>query len=89
MKFGFFFFSSIEFLCLDLLMCSMLDLQVLVLFCGPQMVKVNVIRGIATQIVNKDTLSRLILVVQNKITSQALKAVDLFSFKVEIFQVNL
>lgn len=67
----------------------MLDLQVLVLFCGPQMVKVNVIRGIATQIVNKDTLSRLILVVQNKITSQALKAVDLFSFKVEIFQVNL
>lgn len=89
MKFGLFFLSSIEFLCLVLLMCSMLDLQVLVLFCGPQMVKVNVIRGIATQIVNKDTLSRLILVVQNKITSQALKAVDLFSFKVEIFQVNL
>ncbi|KAL0383470.1 UNVERIFIED_CONTAM: DNA-directed RNA polymerase V subunitA [Sesamum calycinum] len=60
----------------------------LVIFCGPSIVKVNVIRAIATQIVNKDSLSRLILVVQNKITNQALKAVDLFSFKVEIFQIT-
>ncbi|KAL2465926.1 DNA-directed RNA polymerase V subunit 5A [Abeliophyllum distichum] len=62
--------------------------KVLVLFCGPHIVKVNVIRAIATQIVNRDSLSRLILVVQNKITSQALKAVGLFSFKVEIFQIT-
>ncbi|CAA2952328.1 DNA-directed RNA polymerase V subunit 5A [Olea europaea subsp. europaea] len=64
------------------------SIKVLVIFCGPQIVKVNVIRAIATQIVNRDTLSRLILVVQNKITNQALKAVGLFSFKVEIFQAS-
>lgn len=62
-------------------------MQILVLFCGPNVVKVNVIRAIASQIMNKDTLSRLILIIQNQITSQAMKAVDLFSFKVEIFQV--
>ncbi|KAK4404794.1 DNA-directed RNA polymerase V subunitA [Sesamum angolense] len=64
------------------------SIKVLVIFCGSSIVKVNVIRAIATQIVNKDSLSRLILVVQNKITNQALKAVDLFSFKVEIFQIT-
>ncbi|KAI3472257.1 hypothetical protein Pfo_029745 [Paulownia fortunei] len=64
------------------------SIKVLVLFCGPNIVKVNVIRAIATLIVNKDSLSRLILVLQNKITNQALKAVDLFSFKVEIFQIT-
>ncbi|XAR69609.1 DNA-directed RNA polymerase [Bertholletia excelsa] len=62
--------------------------QILVIFCGPGVVKVNVIRGIANQIVNKDTLSRLILIVQNQVTNQALKAVDLFPFKVEIFQIT-
>ncbi|KAK9289510.1 hypothetical protein L1049_007665 [Liquidambar formosana] len=62
--------------------------KILVIFCGPGLVKVNVIRSIATQIVNKDSLSRLILILQNQITSQALKAVDLFSFKVETFQIT-
>ncbi|XP_059668334.1 DNA-directed RNA polymerase V subunit 5A [Cornus florida] len=62
--------------------------KILVIFCGQGMVKVNVIRSIATQIVNKDSLSRLILILQNKITNQALKAVDLFSFKVEVFQIT-
>ena len=63
-------------------------LQILVVFCGQGVVKVNVIRIIATQIINKDTLSRLIIIVQNRVTNQALKAVDLFNFKVEIFQVS-
>ena len=63
-------------------------MQILVLFCGPNVVKVNVIRAIANQIMNKDTLSRLILIVQNHITSQAMKALDLLPFKVEIFQVG-
>ncbi|KAL9155044.1 hypothetical protein ABFS82_10G156200 [Erythranthe guttata] len=63
------------------------SVKVLVLFSGPGIVKVNNIRAIAAQIVNKDSLSGLILVVQNKMTSQALKAVELFSFKVEIFQI--
>ncbi|KAA8517229.1 hypothetical protein F0562_017519 [Nyssa sinensis] len=62
--------------------------KILVVFCGQNVVKVNVIRIIATQIINKDSLSRLILIVQNQITNQALKAVDLFSFKVEIFQIT-
>lgn len=62
-------------------------MQILVIFCGPSVVKVHVIRSIAYQIVNKDTLGGLILIVQNHITAQALKAVDLFPFKAEIFQV--
>lgn len=62
-------------------------LQILVIFCGPSVVKVHVIRSIASQIVNKETLGGLILIVQNHITAQALKAVDLFPFKAEIFQV--
>lgn len=52
------------------------------------MVKVNIIRNIAAQIMNKETLSKLIIVVQNKITNQAMKATELFSFKVEIFEVS-
>ncbi|XP_044505641.1 DNA-directed RNA polymerases IV and V subunit 5B-like isoform X2 [Mangifera indica] len=61
--------------------------RIVVFFCGPGMIKVNVIRSIATQIVNKDSLSGLILILQNQITNQALKAVDLFPFKVELFQI--
>ncbi|CAL0323548.1 unnamed protein product [Lupinus luteus] len=62
--------------------------RILVIFCGPGVVKVNVIRNIAGQIVNRETLTGLILVVQNQITAQALKAVKIFSFKVEIFQIT-
>ncbi|KAJ9543925.1 hypothetical protein OSB04_023632 [Centaurea solstitialis] len=62
--------------------------KVLAVFCGTGAVKVNVIRWIATQIMNKETLSRLIIVVQSHITNQAMKAVDLFSFPVEIFQIT-
>ncbi|GMH08133.1 hypothetical protein Nepgr_009973 [Nepenthes gracilis] len=64
------------------------DKKILVIFYGPSVVKVSDIRGIATQIVNKESLGGLILVLQNQITSQASKAVDLFSFKVEIFQIT-
>ena len=62
-------------------------LQILVVFSGPGIVKVNGVRDIAGQIVNRESLTGLILIVQNQITSQALKAVNLLSFKVEIFQV--
>ncbi|GMP84941.1 hypothetical protein CsSME_00038275 [Camellia sinensis var. sinensis] len=57
-------------------------------FCEPTAVKVNTIRSIAAQIMNRETVTRLILVVQNQMTNQAQKAVDLFSFKVEIFQAS-
>ncbi|XP_050245441.1 DNA-directed RNA polymerase V subunit 5A-like [Quercus robur] len=62
--------------------------RILVIFCGPSMVKVNSIRLITSQIANKETLSGLILIVQNHITNQALKAVDILPFKVEIFQIT-
>ncbi|KAL6555348.1 DNA-directed RNA polymerase V subunit 5A [Orobanche gracilis] len=64
------------------------SIKTMVIFCGQSIVKVNIIRAIGSMIPNKDSLSRLILVVQNKVTNQALKAVDLFTFKVEIFQIT-
>lgn len=57
------------------------------IFVGPQLVKVNTIRGIAAQIVNRESLSGLILILQSRITNQAQKALDDLRFKVEIFQV--
>ncbi|XP_004303601.1 PREDICTED: DNA-directed RNA polymerase V subunit 5A-like [Fragaria vesca subsp. vesca] len=62
--------------------------RMLVIYCGPGIVKVNVIRGLHSQIANKDTLSGLILILQGQITSQALKTLDLYPFKVEIFQIT-
>ncbi|XP_022971517.1 DNA-directed RNA polymerase V subunit 5A isoform X1 [Cucurbita maxima] len=62
--------------------------RILVIFCGTGAVKVSAIRNIAGQIVNKETLHGLILIVQNQITNQAMKAVEVFSFKVEIFQIT-
>ncbi|KAM6547995.1 hypothetical protein CsatB_019671 [Cannabis sativa] len=62
--------------------------RILVIFCGPGAVKVNTVRSIAAQIVNRDTLKGLILIIQNPITSQAQKALDCLSFKVEIFQIT-
>lgn len=53
----------------------------------PDAVKVNTIRGIAMKIMDGDTLNLLIYVIQNQITSQAIKTLELFKFKVEIFQV--
>ncbi|KAJ8449792.1 LOW QUALITY PROTEIN: hypothetical protein Cgig2_001448 [Carnegiea gigantea] len=41
---------------------------ILVVFCGPQLVKVSVMRTIVAQIVNKESLNELILILQNKIT---------------------
>lgn len=52
------------------------------------MVKVSSVRLIAAQIANRDSLTGLILVLQNQITNQALKAMDLFTFRVEMFQVR-
>lgn len=62
--------------------------RILVIYCGPGIVKVNVIRGLHGQIANKDTLTGLILILQSQITSQALKNLDLYPFKVEMFQIT-
>ncbi|XP_021668255.2 DNA-directed RNA polymerase V subunit 5A isoform X2 [Hevea brasiliensis] len=61
--------------------------RMLVIFCGTGVVKVSSVRVIAAQIVNRGSLTGLILILQNHITNQALKAVDLFTFKVEMFQL--
>nr|XP_017186414.2 DNA-directed RNA polymerase V subunit 5A-like isoform X2 [Malus domestica] len=59
--------------------------RMLVIYCGPGIVKVNVIRGLHSQI--KDTLAGLILITQNQVTNQALKTLELYLFKTEIFRV--
>ncbi|KMZ70844.1 DNA-directed RNA polymerase V subunit 5A, partial [Zostera marina] len=60
--------------------------QILVMFCGEEEIKVKTITEISSQI-DKDTWSRLILVVQNNLKAQARQAVkENFPFKVEIFQ---
>ncbi|CAN4111216.1 unnamed protein product [Withania somnifera] len=62
--------------------------KVLVIFCGPNSVKINVIRSILAQIMNKESLSRLILVIQNQLTNPAMKVLEDSSFKTEIFQIT-
>ncbi|XP_027352526.1 DNA-directed RNA polymerase V subunit 5A [Abrus precatorius] len=62
--------------------------RVLVIFCASSVVKVTNVRYITAQIVNKDTLTGLILIVHSHITSQASKALNLLSFKVEVFQIT-
>ncbi|KAJ3681056.1 hypothetical protein LUZ60_015545 [Juncus effusus] len=65
-----------------------LSKKIKVLFLGPEAVKIATIRDIHNR-VSKDGLSRLILVLQSKISSRARDAMKLiFSFKVEIFQLN-
>ncbi|KAM0990575.1 hypothetical protein ACFX2C_009074 [Malus domestica] len=58
--------------------------RMLVIYCGPGIVKVNVIRGLHSQI--KDTLAGLILITQNQVTNQAPKTLELYPFKTEIFR---
>ncbi|KAL9232662.1 hypothetical protein vseg_007744 [Gypsophila vaccaria] len=62
--------------------------KILVIFCGPQLVKVSTIRMIGSQIANKESLSGIILIVENRLTSPALKALDMFHSKVETFQIT-
>ncbi|KAF8102107.1 hypothetical protein N665_0201s0394 [Sinapis alba] len=62
--------------------------KVKVVFFGTGMVKVNTIRSVAAEILSQETITGLILVLQNHVTSNALKAIELFTFKVEIFQIT-
>ncbi|KAM3290484.1 DNA-directed RNA polymerase V subunit 5A [Capsicum chacoense] len=62
--------------------------KVLVIFCGPNSVRVNFIRSILAQIMNKESLNRLILVIENPMTSQATKVLEGSSFKTETFQIT-
>ncbi|KAK3136095.1 hypothetical protein QOZ80_5BG0427980 [Eleusine coracana subsp. coracana] len=59
-----------------------------VIFCPPEPVKKATIREIYTR-TKDDNLSRLILVLQGKIMSQARESIkDIFPFKVDIFQIT-
>ncbi|XP_043691582.1 DNA-directed RNA polymerases IV and V subunit 5B-like isoform X2 [Telopea speciosissima] len=65
--------------------------KILVIFCGIDKVRVAIIRGIYTQIMSKEISlrpSRVILVLQDEITSLARKALSEFPFKVEIFKIH-
>ena len=73
--------------CLEYLSSSFFWLQILVIFFGPGVVKVNPVRDIVARIVNKRTYTGLILILQNNMTNQAQKSLDFLPFKPEIFQV--
>ncbi|CAH2063886.1 unnamed protein product [Thlaspi arvense] len=62
--------------------------KVKVVFFGTGTVKVNGIRSVAAEVLSQETITGLILVLQSHVTNQALKAIELFSFKVEIFQIT-
>ncbi|KAL1191551.1 DNA-directed RNA polymerase V subunit 5A [Cardamine amara subsp. amara] len=62
--------------------------KVKVIFCGTGTVKVNTVRNIAAEILSQGTITGLILILQSHVTNQALKAIELFSFKVETFQIT-
>ncbi|CAI9099696.1 OLC1v1036556C1 [Oldenlandia corymbosa var. corymbosa] len=62
--------------------------KIMVIFSGPGAVKVNTVREIGSDIMNKGALSRLMLIVQKQPTSQATKALELFPFKVEVFRIT-
>ncbi|GKV41695.1 hypothetical protein SLEP1_g49194 [Rubroshorea leprosula] len=62
--------------------------RIQVVFAGPCLVKVSGIRFIAASLPNRESLTGVILVLENHITKQALNALDLFKFKVEMFQIT-
>jgi len=63
-------------------------LQVQVVFPGNDDIRKSNLVVIQSQIVDKERLSRLILVVQSKMTSYARKELENCPFKVEIIQVS-
>lgn len=61
--------------------------QVMAYFTGPGVVKLTEIRHIAAEVAIKD-LSCLILVVQDRVTNQAMSHVGILPYKVEVFQIT-
>ncbi|KAJ4827390.1 hypothetical protein Tsubulata_023258 [Turnera subulata] len=62
--------------------------RIMLVFCGPGIVKIATVRHIVSQIVNRDGLSGLVLVIHSNLTKQAEKALEVFSFKVETFWIT-
>ncbi|GLT94622.1 hypothetical protein SLE2022_123510 [Rubroshorea leprosula] len=63
--------------------------KILVVFMGTVEIRVPTIRALSSQIVGKESLNGLILILQSKMNSFARKEIEKqFSFKVEIFQIT-
>ncbi|KAK1548959.1 hypothetical protein Q3G72_010772 [Acer saccharum] len=62
--------------------------KMLVMFLGTDQVKTKDIREMFMQIVNRESLQGLILILQSKVTAYAKKEMEKFSFKVELFQIT-
>ncbi|KAK3228844.1 hypothetical protein Dsin_000725 [Dipteronia sinensis] len=62
--------------------------KMLVMFLGTDQVKTKDIREMFMQIVNRESLQGLILILQSKVTAYAKKEMEKFSFKVEFFQIT-
>ncbi|KAK4835429.1 hypothetical protein QYF36_009593 [Acer negundo] len=62
--------------------------KMLVMFLGTDQVKTKDIRAMFMQIVNRESLQGLILILQSEVTAYAKKETEKFSFKVEFFQVS-
>ncbi|XP_057457647.1 DNA-directed RNA polymerase V subunit 5C [Lotus japonicus] len=62
--------------------------KVQVVFAGTDQIKKGTISGICDQIVDRERLTRLILIVQSKMTSFALKVLEQKPYKVEIIKLS-
>ncbi|XP_059670987.1 DNA-directed RNA polymerase V subunit 5C-like [Cornus florida] len=62
--------------------------KVLVIFCGTEEIRKQDIVGILSQIANKDSLHRVLLILQNKMNPYARKVVDEYPIKVETFKIT-
>jgi type 1 fimbria pilin len=62
--------------------------QVQVIFTGTGDIRKSTLTEIHNQIVNKERLSRLILIVQSKMTAYARKELENCQYKVEIIKVS-
>lgn len=60
----------------------------LVVFMGTNDVRKATVRALHDQIMKENTISGLILVLQNKMNSFARKELETFPFKVEVFHVS-
>ncbi|XP_042513207.1 DNA-directed RNA polymerase V subunit 5A-like isoform X2 [Macadamia integrifolia] len=65
--------------------------KILVIFSGIDKVRLQIIKGICTQVMSKEISlrpSRVILVLQDEITTQACKGVSELPFRVELFKIH-
>ena len=79
-------YPSCSFVKINILL--LFDLQILVIFCGTDEIRKQTMVGILNQIINKDSLHRVVLILQSKMNCHARKLVDEYSVKVETFQVS-